>query len=189
MSFLRSSIVIDGNIGSGKTTQLKLLSKCGYEIHCEPINDWPLKLFYENKERWSFLLQMSILKSFMNKAKSGGVWERSPESSKEVFWKMLRDKGIGTDEEDTVYTYFYKENAWSPHVHIYIRTEPDECHHRILTRTQEGDKKISLDYLKEVHTYYESYIATKPDVKIIDGKKSPEEIHAEILECINDVPV
>lgn len=171
----RRRIVIDGNIGSGKTTQLQMFLKDGYKIQCEPIHEWPLKEFYENKERWAFLLQMSILKSFMNR-NDVQIWERSPESSKEVFWRMLRNTGIGTDEEDMVYTHFYNENAWSPDVHLYIRTDPEVCYKRISNRNQEGDRKISLEYLREVHEYYESYIATKQNVIIIDGNKSPDDI-------------
>ena len=106
MSSHNLRIVIDGNIGSGKTTQLKMLSDIGFTVQCEPIDEWPLEQFYEDKHRWAFLLQMSILRSFVKHGKSSDVWERSPESSKDVFWKMLRSEEIGTDDEDTVYTFF-----------------------------------------------------------------------------------
>jgi deoxyadenosine/deoxycytidine kinase len=36
-------IVIDGNIGAGKTTQLGLLEKIGYTVRREAIDDWPLE--------------------------------------------------------------------------------------------------------------------------------------------------
>ena len=178
-------IVIDGNIGSGKTTQLNLLSGLGYKVNCEPIHEWPLELFYKDKCRWAFLLQMSILKSFLDK--DGLIWERSPESSREVFWKML---GQGTSEEEGVYRYFYEKYSWSPDVHIYIRTDPDVCLDRITSRKQTGDTRIDLEYLTTVHRYYEEYISSK-SVHIIDGNKSsPEEIHTEILRCITqDVQV
>jgi hypothetical protein len=38
-------IVIDGNIGAGKTTQLNLLESKGFKVHREPIEKWPLELF------------------------------------------------------------------------------------------------------------------------------------------------
>lgn len=180
-------IVIDGNIGSGKTTQLNILSKLGFQVHCEPIHEWPLDLFYKDKDRWAFLLQMSILKSFLDK--DGLIWERSPESSREVFWKML---GRGTPEEERIYKYFYEKYSWSPDVHIYIRTDPEVCLDRITSRQQTGDTRIDLEYLQTVHMYYEEYIMSKSThVHIIDGNNSsPEEIHAEILRCItHDVQV
>lgn len=174
-------IVIDGNIGSGKTTQLNLLSELGYVVHCEPIHEWPLKLFYEDKDRWAFLLQMTILKSFLEK--DGLIWERSPESSREVFWKMLHQ---GAPEEESVYRYFYEKYSWSPDVHVYIRTDPEVCLQRITSRHQTGDVKIDLTYLTTVHQHYEDYISSRTNtVHIIDGNSSsPEEIHKEILRCI-----
>lgn len=183
MSYLSSRIVIDGNIGSGKTTQLKKLD--GFRVQCEPINEWPLKEFYEDKHRWAFLLQMSILKSFVkNGNECGVVWERSPESSKNVFWTMLRNEGIGTDEEDTVYKFFYEQNAWKPDVHMYIRTTPEECYRRITERLQTGDSRISIEYLKKVHDYYEKYIANDSSVIIIDGHQNPEKIHEDIKDVL-----
>lgn len=189
MSYLRTSnrrIVIDGNIGSGKTTQLKRLSENqGIHVQCEPIHDWPLSLFYEDKQRWAFLLQMTILKSFLEN--DAVVWERSPESSREVFWKMLMKSGTGVKEEDAIYSYFYDTYSWTPDVHIYIRTEPEECFRRLSSRLQEGDTKIDLDYIKQVHTYYEDYINSKNSVLIIDGNKPPDEIHEEIIRALRDV--
>lgn len=174
-------VVIDGNIGSGKTTQLKMFADEGFSVRCEPLQDWPLRDFYENKERWAFLLQMSILKSFVEQNDNVIFWERSPESSSDVFWKMLRNKGIGTDEEELVYKFFYKKNAWSPDIHIYIRTDPKICYERISKkRTQDGDSTITYEYLKDVHMYYEDYIATKPNVIIINGDDDPEKIHDDI---------
>ena len=177
MSYPNLRIVIDGNIGSGKTTQLRML---GAEVQCEPIDEWPLKEFYEDKQRWAFLLQMSILKSFVKRSSFKGVWERSPESSKYVFWKMLRDQDIGTDDEDAVYRFFYEQNAWKPDIHVYIRTEPEECFRRLKERQQTGDKNITLEYVKMVHEYYENYIDNSPDVIVIDGNKNPEKIHDDI---------
>lgn len=181
----RTVVVIDGNIGSGKSTQLRLLSDT-YTIKCEPIHEWPLNLFYEDSERWAFLLQMSILKSFTaSEDDATTIWERSPESSREVFWRILEK----TKEEDDVYTYFYEKCGWTPDIHMYIRTDPVKCFERVSARHQDGDVKITLDYLEKVHESYEKYIASKGSkVTIIDGSSgTPEEIHKEILRCLRDV--
>lgn len=188
MSSHRSKIVIDGNIGSGKSTQLKMLSQCGYNVQCEPIDEWPLRNFYEDPKRWAFLLQMSILKSFSSRKNEAEVWERSPESSKEVFWTIM-DEHTNTEEND-VYTYFYEKCGWYPDIHMYIRTDPEKCFERISKRFQEGDMKITQEYLQKVHASYERYIDSKgSNVKIIDGNQTPEEIHSEIIRCIRDVLV
>jgi thymidylate kinase len=99
---------------------------------------------------------------------------------------MLTDDGIIAKEEDDVYSYFYDKYSWNPDFHIYIRTSPDECFLRTSNRSQEGDAIIDMKYIEKVHHYYEQYIHEKGDnVIIIDGNKSPEEIHTEIVRCIS----
>ena len=56
---------IAGNIGAGKTSLAKLLSKhYGWEAHFEDVIDNPyLDDFYNHMERWSFNLQIYFLNS------------------------------------------------------------------------------------------------------------------------------
>ena len=53
-------IAIAGNIGSGKTTLTRMLSKhYRWEAHFEDVDDNPyLNDFYEDMQRWSFNLQI-----------------------------------------------------------------------------------------------------------------------------------
>ena len=57
------NIVIGGNISSGKTTQLNFLESIGCEVKREPIEKWPLDLYYSDEERWGFLFQMIVLQT------------------------------------------------------------------------------------------------------------------------------
>lgn len=56
-------IAIAGNIGSGKTTLTKLLSKrYGWKPNFEPVDNNPyLADYYKDMERWSFNLQIYFL--------------------------------------------------------------------------------------------------------------------------------
>ena len=56
-------IAIAGNIGSGKTTLTKLLTKhYGWTPRFEPVDNTPyLDDFYADMERWSFNLQIYFL--------------------------------------------------------------------------------------------------------------------------------
>ncbi|MCW1952563.1 MAG: deoxynucleoside kinase, partial [Flavobacteriia bacterium] len=58
-------VAIAGNIGAGKTTLTKLLSKhYQWDAHFEEVDDNPyLDDFYNQMERWSFNLQIFFLNS------------------------------------------------------------------------------------------------------------------------------
>jgi len=58
-------VAIAGNIGAGKTTLTKLLSKhYKWDAHFEEVEDNPyLDDFYNQMERWSFNLQIFFLNS------------------------------------------------------------------------------------------------------------------------------
>ena len=58
-------VVIDGNIGSGKSTQVEMLKDL-YTVHREPLDQWGnlLKWFYADPKRWALTFQMKVLKCF-----------------------------------------------------------------------------------------------------------------------------
>lgn len=175
-------IVIDGNIGSGKSTQVKLLANEGFSVLTEQIADWPLDDYYRDPPRYALALQLAILKSFQ--VPNVDVYERSPESSNEVFWKMLKDNGTVSKEDDEKYREAYKKDGWSPDVHIYINTPPEMCYERLKTRTQTGDSAITLDYLKKIDKYYKRYTMFRPCTRVIDGRLSQIQILEQILWVI-----
>jgi deoxyadenosine/deoxycytidine kinase len=185
-------IVIDGNIASGKSTQFDLLEKQGFKVLSERIYDWPLELFYEDPSRWALLLQFSILKSFDDNRDKAIIFERSPESSRDVFWKMLCEDGTVKQQEDDVYKYFWEKNGWKPDIYIYIDTPPTVCYWRLFSRRQVGDSAVNIEYLRKVDQYYKNYLEGKV-VHIIDGTLTTNEINNTILSilrrCFNDVQV
>jgi deoxyadenosine/deoxycytidine kinase len=172
--------VVDGNICSGKSTQVRLLTDT-HSILTEKIEDWPLDLFYGDKSRWGLLLQLAVLRSFSES--NHEVYERSPSSSRFVFWKMLLDEGTVTQEEDAIYEYYWKHHTWYPDVHIYIYTPPEICFERLQKRHQVGDASITLEYLKKIDTYYRSYISTTNAI-VIDGTLDTETISAKINKIL-----
>jgi deoxyadenosine/deoxycytidine kinase len=178
-----SKIVIDGNIGAGKTTQINRLQEMLYNVKKEPIHLWPLELFYSDPKRWAFLFQMMILKTLTPDTKSC-IYERCPLSSLEVFWQIL-DKH---PEEDKAYRAYYRDYGWSPDIYIYIDTPPDECMKRINSRTQDGDSGVSIDYLKTLdQKYTEMYTNMNCKKYILDGTQCEKRIHQNILNIINEV--
>jgi len=176
-------VVIDGNIGSGKTTQLNLLEYQGFVVKREPIDEWPLDLYYSDPKRWGFLFQMLILQTL--KTKPGFViYERSPLSSKEVFWEIMEK----TDIEDQVYKKAYEKEAWYPDVYIYIDTTPENCFNQLKQRKQKGDTLIDYSYLETLDKKYKEMLEKITCEKhIVNGNESILEIQANIIKKINNL--
>ena len=70
---------------------------------------------------------------------------------------------------------------------IYVETPPTICKKHIETRTQPGDREISLEYLtmldKNYLNMYKEYDGTKYK---IDGSQTIEQVHNEIMEIIEN---
>lgn len=175
-------VVVDGNIGSGKTTQLGLLEKKGFLVYREPIDEWPLQEFYEDKKNGLFPLHMAILRTL--RSRGPGVYERSLLSSRWVFWEWAKTKGA-VDNDET-YEYFYNRHVWYPDIYIFLSKSPEKCFEAIQTRGQTGDGFVSLEYLKELDELYTQMIMKVPcRVFVIKADASPEEIHQKILNILS----
>jgi deoxyadenosine/deoxycytidine kinase len=177
-------IVIDGNIGSGKTTQLDLLEKKGFRVRREPLDKWPLKQFYDDPQRWAFFFHMVLLKTQKPPGK-GVIYERSLYSSRYVFWPVLKKQNIVTEFEDEIYDYFWNKFVWKPDLFIYLSKDPELSFQHIQKRGQPGDTEITLEYLRELDTEYKKLVMNIPcKVIVVNANRSPDKIHEEICRHI-----
>ena len=179
-------VVIDGNIGSGKTTQLNLLEEKGWKVQREPIDVWPLELFYKDKSRWALLLQMKILQTLRPlKTKDVVVYERCLLSTRHVFWEYLLQKKLVRPEENDVYSHQYDKDAWYPDLYIFLSKTPEVAFEHIKKRKQTGDSSVTLDYLKDLDILYTKMLTNVPcKVHVINAHQSPEDIHEQILSLL-----
>ena len=173
-------IVIDGNIGSGKTSQLEILKHVGFGVVVEPLEKWPLELFYSDPERWGLTFQLAVLHTL--KTEDGfRIYERCPLSSRDVFWKTMKK----TDLEDTIYKTEFEFHAWYPDIYIYIEKTPEKCYEHIQSRVQRGDSGVSFSYLQSLHCCYTEMYENMKGVKFkIDGNQPVENIHKEIMDIV-----
>jgi deoxyadenosine/deoxycytidine kinase len=179
-------VVIDGNIGSGKTTQLNLLEKLRYKVRREPINDWPLEEFYKDPKRWAFYFHMVILQTLRPlKTRETVIYERSLLSSRWVFWPVLVKQNLVTRGEDATYSKFYEQYAWFPDLYIFLSKSPELAWEHIQARHQAGDSGVTLEYWKELDVEYQKLVQNVPcKVHIVNANRSVEEIHEEICEIL-----
>jgi deoxyadenosine/deoxycytidine kinase len=179
-------VVIDGNIGSGKTTQLDLLEARGHYVRREPIEQWPLEEFYKDPQRWAFYFHMKILQTLRPvKTTKTVVYERSLLSSRWVFWEVLRKQKVVTSQEHETYAHFYEQCAWIPDVYIFLSKSPDLAWEHIQERHQAGDSGVTREYWLELDTEYQTLLKNVPcRVHVLNANRSVVEIHQEICEII-----
>ncbi len=177
-------IVIDGLIGAGKSTQVDIIhNKLGIPVVKEPIEEWPLKLFYSNPKRWGFMMQVAVLNSFVKFKAVDGIFERSPESTRSVFWQNLVDSKVVTHTEDEIFQKLFSYLEWKPDITILIEKDPKLCFEHIQKRNQDGDNGVSLEYLEQLNNYYQKF--KSKEVIVVNGNQSIQEVSDEILKKIN----
>ena len=180
-------IVIEGNIGSGKSSFLKKLQEECFQkdrTHIvtlqEPVELWEnlmnhkgqsiLSKFYQNPQKYAFPLQIYILQTLhlqlqnameQNPEATIFVCERSVESSRYIFSQMLYDKKHMNSLEmqiyNSIYDTLYKDKYKISKI-IYLDTPPEICLTRIQTRDRLAEKNISIEYLLQCEIYYQNFI-------------------------------
>jgi deoxyguanosine kinase len=182
-------ISIDGNIGSGKTTLLSHLKEQFKENENiiflkEPVDEWStivdddgvtvLEKFYADQKAYSFSFQMmayisrlAILKDAIQKKPNAIIIsERSLFTDKMVFAKMLYDSGNIETINYSIYLKWFDTFIKEFNVDkvIYVKTDPNICHERIVKRSRQGESHIPLDYLINCDKYHNNMLdKTSPE--------------------------
>lgn len=195
-------IAIAGNIGSGKTTLTKLLSKhFGWKAHYEDVDTNPyLNSFYEDMQRWSFNLQVYFLNSRFRQViqiRQGGktvIQDRTIYEDAYIFAPNLHSMNLMSTRDFENYSSLFELMSTfiqAPDILIYLRSSVPNLVNQIQKRGRDYEESIRLDYLKLLNERYESWITKYDlgklliiDVDDIDFESKPEEL-GMIIEKIN----
>jgi deoxyadenosine/deoxycytidine kinase len=191
-------IAVAGNIGAGKTTLTKLLSKhYGWLPHFEDVDDNPyLNDFYDDMQRWSFNLQVYFLNSRFNQIleirKSGKtiIQDRTIYEDAYIFAPNLHSMGLMTTRDFDNYFSLFTLMATlveAPDLLIYLRASVPKLVQQIQQRGRKYENTIRLDYLKRLNERYEAWVANYKSGKIlivdvdnIDFTQRPEDLSTVI---------
>ena len=180
---------IEGNIGAGKTTILKIIGKNFDDVTFVegPVSQWQnlggenlLEKFYQDPERWGFTFEfysmLSKIKCLMKAADSEKniiIIERSILSNK-IFIDISKEMNKLNDLEYgmLINTYnFYRQNVY-PILNgiIYLNTPVDLCVQRIIKRNRGGESNVDKNYLLMLKEKFDelSNYSTIPTL-VIDG--------------------
>jgi deoxyadenosine/deoxycytidine kinase len=192
-------IGIAGNIGSGKTTLTRLLSKSmNWTPRFEPVDDNPyLADFYKDMQRWSFNLQIYFLnkrfKEVVNIRRSNGnvIQDRTIYEDSCVFAPNLHKMGLMSTRDYENYKDLFSlmiSLVKPPDLMIYLRSSIEHLVGNIQKRGREYEEGIRLDYLKGLNDLYEAWITEYSDGKklIIDVDKLDFENDPKDLSSVID---
>jgi deoxyadenosine/deoxycytidine kinase len=147
-----------------------------------------LEKYYDNIEKYAFAFQMMAYisrLSIFRKALQGNydviITERSMYTDFHVFAQMLYDDKKIEEIEFVIYKKWFDEFIEElPKInYIYIKTDPDIAHQRVLKRSRQGET-IPLDYLDKCHAYHEKWLKT------VDGNKRIFDANCDIT---NDMEI
>lgn len=90
------------------------------------------------------------------------ITERSVETDRNVFAKMLYDAGDISHDEFQIYTLWFEEFLTDVPLGgiVYINASPDVCLERIGKRARAGET-IQVDYINRCHQYHEDWIRAR----------------------------
>jgi len=189
------TVLVEGNIGCGKTTFLQHFSKfSNVNVLKEPVERWRnvnghnlLQLMYEDPARWSMpfqsFVQLTMLDQHLDTSdKPIKLMERSIFSARYCFVENLFKSGKMQASEYEVLVQWFNFLTASPELDlkidliIYLRTEPEKALERVKARARGEENSIPLSYLEELHQHHEDWLLndkyTLPaPVLVIDANK------------------
>ncbi len=162
-------VAIAGNIGSGKTTLTRLMSKqFGWKPHYEDVENNPyLHSFYDDMQRWSFNLQVYFLNSRFRQVidirNSGDniIQDRTIYEDAYIFAPNLHHMSLmSTRDFDNYSSLFELMSTFlqAPDLLIYLRASVSTLVKQIQLRGRDYEESIRLDYLKLLNERYEAWI-------------------------------
>ncbi len=193
-------IVVEGNIGTGKTSLATMLSEeYGTRLILERFADNPfLPRFYENQTRYAFPLELSFLadryQQLMDELANQNLFQ-SQTVSDYVLSKSLIFAGI-TLKEDEFNLYQRLFHIMNPHLPkpdllVYLHKSVPKLKENIRKRGRDYEQNIANDYLKNLEGGYWDYFKQQQGTRIlvldtnnVDFVLNTEH-YREIVELIN----
>lgn len=214
-------VIVDGVIGAGKTTLVQALEndeelkETGLLSSYEDVEQFSylLEMFYRNRDRYLFLLQLQIF--ICSCASLMSLYQREEERCSSPSRTGVSPQFILCDRSFESCDIFSRVNLLSSDrysllqllkrhsffsddlpvfsfgeciLHVYLRCSLETCKERIKKRDRKGEEAIDLEYLerldKEHEVYFSKFVGKqKEKLMIIDTTEMKEE---EIKEKVKE---
>lgn len=171
-------IAIAGNIGAGKTSLTELLAThYKWKPHYEDVEENPyLSDFYDDMTRWSFNLQIYFLNSRIQQlikiqeGKDTIIQDRTIYEDAFIFAPNLHAMNLMSTRDFDNYQGLFKtisSKVSPPDLLIYLQASIPTLVDNIQKRARDYEENIRIDYLKKLNQYYESWIETYKNGRLL----------------------
>lgn len=168
-------LVIEGNIGAGKTSLCELIAKeKNGNLFLEQFEENPfLKKFYENHERYAFTTELSFLSTRYKQIKDLLKPDLFSEMIVADYYLMksliFASKTLQHDEYQLYRNIFdiMIESSPKPDLYVYLHKSSENLLENIKKRGRTYEQNITNDYLKDIETAYFEYFKQQNKIKIL----------------------
>jgi deoxyguanosine kinase len=169
-------LVIEGNIGAGKTTLAQMISeKYHTKLVLEQFADNPfLPKFYENQEQYSFPLEMAFLAERYNQLNRelSNFDLFSPFTVSDYYFmkSLIFAQNTLQPDEYNLYRQFFSiiyDKMPKPDLYVYLHKETDLLLKNIALRGRSYETYITKEYLESITQGYFSFFRQQNDIPIL----------------------
>lgn len=197
-------LVIEGNIGAGKTTFSKMIAEDQKaKLFLERFHDNPfLPKFYEDKKRYAFPLELSFLADrHQQLVEDIGQFDlfRKFAVADYDFYKSLIFAQVTLQKDEyqlfkRLFEVMYRELP-KPDLYVYFYQTTDRLLENIQKRGRDYEQSIDADYLRTIHQGYMQFIRQQNylNTKVIDLSKlnfveNREDYISLVYQLLNAIP-
>jgi len=165
-------LVIEGNIGAGKTTLATMLAQdLNAKLILEQFADNPfLPQFYQNPERYSFPLELSFLaeryKQLNVDLRTGSLFQNLTIADYFFMKSLIFAQNTLTGDELQLYKQIFSiiyNTLPKPNLYVYLHLSTDKLLQNIKKRGRDYEQTISADYLNNLTQGYFDFFKQHPD--------------------------
>jgi len=169
-------VVIEGNIGAGKTTlAARLAEEFNTCLILERFADNPfLPKFYKDPDKYSFALEMSFLasryKQLNDELGSRDLFKTFAVADYYFTKSLVFAATTLNGDEYNLYRQIFHIIYGSlprPDIYVYLHVRPEKLLENIVRRGRDYEKTITREYLRKIQESYFTFFRQNPDNKYL----------------------
>ncbi len=169
-------LVIEGNIGAGKTTLASMLAKdMNARIVLEQFSDNPfLPKFYSDPQRYSFLLELSFLaeryKQLNEELRESSLFQPLVIADYFFMKSLIFAQNTLAADEFILYRQIFEIIYGSipkPNLYVFLHLPVHQLISNIRKRGRDYEQNITVEYLTSIQNGYFEFFKQKPDFSFL----------------------